>query len=269
MRAATLLWALLAAGAGTSLFMLKYEVQAQEQRLSSLRKDIVETQESIHVLKAEWSYLNDPARLREQAERHLGLHPLKPSQIVTIASLPMAEPKAEGPMAEAPQASKIAPVASPPPMIEPRKAPDRKDRVEQPARPTPQPQMPLPQMKAPARTMTASAGQTVKPPAVPAKPAAPAPSVRPEAKPRTAVAAAKPAARPAPVAQAIPAAAPARAPAPVAKAARGESYPAYASTPTPARGPAAPHVTTSGNGTLVITSPALSEPEMASTGARP
>ena len=93
-RAATVLWALLAALVGTGLFMLKYEVQAQEQRLANLRKDIVETQDSIHVLKAEWSYLNDPSRLREQAERYLGFHPIKPEQIATIANLPMAEPPA-------------------------------------------------------------------------------------------------------------------------------------------------------------------------------
>ena len=79
MRAATILWAALAAVAGTGLFMLKYEVQAQEQRLAGLHKDIMEAQEQIHVLKAEWSYLNEPARLREQTERHLGLHPLKPA----------------------------------------------------------------------------------------------------------------------------------------------------------------------------------------------
>ena len=92
MRIATVLWAVLAAIAGTSLFMLKYEVQAQEQRLSVLHKDIAETEESIHVLKAEWSYLNEPLRLREETERNLGMHPLKPGQIASIDSLPMAGP---------------------------------------------------------------------------------------------------------------------------------------------------------------------------------
>lgn len=91
-RAATLLWAVLAVIAGTGLFMLKYEVQGREHQLTKLRKEIVNTQESIHVLKAEWSYLNDPQRLREQAERHLGMHPLKPTQIGSIDALPMAQP---------------------------------------------------------------------------------------------------------------------------------------------------------------------------------
>lgn len=89
MRAATLLWALLATTAGAGLFLLKYQVQAEERHLKEVRKDIVGTEQSIHVLKAEWSYLNDPIRLREQAERHLAMHPMRANQIVTVESVPM------------------------------------------------------------------------------------------------------------------------------------------------------------------------------------
>lgn len=108
MRGATLLWAALAAAVGTGLFLLKYEVQGEEQRLHALHKDIVDTREEIHVLKAEWSYLNDPLRLREQAERHLGLHPLKPGQMASIEQVPMAVP-----------ASADAGVPSPRPALQP------------------------------------------------------------------------------------------------------------------------------------------------------
>ena len=89
MRAATFLWALLATIAGAGLFLLKYQVQAEERHLREVRKDIVGTEQSIHVLKAEWSYLNDPARLREQAERHLAMHPMRANQMVTIDTIPM------------------------------------------------------------------------------------------------------------------------------------------------------------------------------------
>lgn len=89
MRAATFLWALLATIAGAGLFLLKYQVQAEERHLKEVRKDIVGTEQSIHVLKAEWSYLNDPVRLREQAERHLAMHPMRANQMVTIDSIPM------------------------------------------------------------------------------------------------------------------------------------------------------------------------------------
>ena len=89
MRAATFLWALLATIAGAGLFLLKYQVQAEERHLREVRKDIVGTEQSIHVLKAEWSYLNDPLRLREQAERHLAMHPMRANQMVSIESVPM------------------------------------------------------------------------------------------------------------------------------------------------------------------------------------
>ena len=89
MRAATFLWALLATIAGAGLFLLKYQVQAEERHLREVRKDIAGTEQSIHVLKAEWSYLNDPVRLREQAERHLAMHPMRANQMVTIETIPM------------------------------------------------------------------------------------------------------------------------------------------------------------------------------------
>ena len=89
MRAATFLWALLATIAGAGLFLLKYQVQAEERHLREVRKDIAGTEQSIHVLKAEWSYLNDPVRLREQAERHLAMHPMRANQMVAIDTIPM------------------------------------------------------------------------------------------------------------------------------------------------------------------------------------
>jgi len=254
MRGATLLWAMLAIIAGTGLFLLKYEVQAQEQRLTSLRKDIIDSQEQIHVLKAEWSYLNEPQRLREQAERHLGLHPLKPSQIVTIASLPMADhrlsdpdpaPLQNEPVADD-QPIQAAPVAAAPPAVvhpdEPRKAPGITAAVT-PAKPVAPAAKPSPShqpAKAPAKSMTAQAHIAAKP---------------------VAVAKAKTADKPTAIALAKPAPAP--------KAASTPNYPSYPSYPSPPQ-PSAPTpvVTTTAN-VMVIKSPALAEPEMASTRARP
>jgi hypothetical protein len=226
MRVATILWALLAAAAGTSLFMLKYEVQSQEQRLSSLHKDIVEAKESIHVLKAEWSYLNDPSRLREQAERHLGLHPLKPSQIVTIASLPMNDgPSSQPPLAQsqiAPQPVPAPVVTIPPAPTVTRKAPGATAKGT-PA-PVPSPAKALPK---PARSMTATKGV----PTSAVKTAAHKPPVK-----TTTVATAKPVPSP---------------------------RPSYANAPE-----SVGTANTAAN-VMVIKSPALSDPEVASTRARP
>jgi len=86
---AALLWMLLALGAGLGLFVVKYEVQAMEERLVAINRQTVEDIESLRVLKAEWSYLNQPARLERLARRLLDLKPVAADQSVSIAQIPM------------------------------------------------------------------------------------------------------------------------------------------------------------------------------------
>jgi hypothetical protein len=64
-------------------------VQAEERHLRELHEDMAGAEQAIHVLRAEWSYLNDPLRLREQAEHHLNMRPMRANQIVTIDSIPL------------------------------------------------------------------------------------------------------------------------------------------------------------------------------------
>jgi len=64
-------------------------VKSQERELASLKAAIVSEQEAIRVLKAEWSYLNQPERLQTLAREHLPLTPTGASQIVVLASLPL------------------------------------------------------------------------------------------------------------------------------------------------------------------------------------
>ena len=87
-RPATLFWIVLAGCVGYGLYHLKNEVQARENELFRINRTILAEQEAIHVLRAEWSYLNQPARLEALASRDLKLQPTKPSQLGTIASLP-------------------------------------------------------------------------------------------------------------------------------------------------------------------------------------
>ena len=49
----TAVWMLLAMAAGGAMFMLKYRVQALEERLAVVNHDIVRNMEAVHVLKAE------------------------------------------------------------------------------------------------------------------------------------------------------------------------------------------------------------------------
>ena len=88
MRPAAFVSLVLAGALSLALFSLKYQVQDLEDELVDLNRTILADQEAIHVLKAEWSHLNDPRRLRSLARRHLGMKPVMPAQLATIADLP-------------------------------------------------------------------------------------------------------------------------------------------------------------------------------------
>ena len=121
-RPATLFWIVLAGCVGYGLYHLKNEVQAQEDELFRVNRTILAEQEAIHVLRAEWSYLNQPARLQALAARHLDLAPTKPGQLGTIAALPLphdaSAPPAlaaapAGPAPSRPAAPRVAAAAPP------------------------------------------------------------------------------------------------------------------------------------------------------------
>lgn len=85
----TFLWLLLAALAGYALFQVKYQVVSLEEELARLNAATLREQNQIHVLEAEWSYLNQPQRLEELNERFVHLKPINPAQYAAIASVPM------------------------------------------------------------------------------------------------------------------------------------------------------------------------------------
>ncbi|WP_374441587.1 hypothetical protein [Stella sp.] len=84
-------WIGLVCALGYGVFQVKYEVQEMEARLVQLQRGIVSEQQAIHVLRAEWSYLNQPARLETLAKRHLPLGPIAASQIGTIEDVPLRQ----------------------------------------------------------------------------------------------------------------------------------------------------------------------------------
>ena len=84
MRQTTILTLLLAAIMSVALFYLKYEVTELEQELDVLNRAIVKDQESIHVLKAEWSHLNGVDRIKDLASRYLEMKPTDPTRIKSL-----------------------------------------------------------------------------------------------------------------------------------------------------------------------------------------
>lgn len=79
----------LAALLGFALFKVKHEVQILETELTQIHRAILTGQEAIHVLNAEWSYLNRPRRLQKLNAKFLGFTPVSAERITTIEELPM------------------------------------------------------------------------------------------------------------------------------------------------------------------------------------
>ncbi len=79
----------LAALIGFGLFKVKHEVQLLETELTQLHRAILTDQESIHVLNAEWSYLNRPRHLQKLSVKFLGFTPVSAARITTIEKLPL------------------------------------------------------------------------------------------------------------------------------------------------------------------------------------
>ncbi len=76
-------------GLSIGLYDIKYRAEAAEKRANQIERDIASEQEGIRVLRAEWSYLNQPERIQELAKRYTTLEPLKAAQIGSFADVPM------------------------------------------------------------------------------------------------------------------------------------------------------------------------------------
>ncbi len=105
-RPATLILFVLSVVSGGVLFGVAFEVSALEERLFVLNQEITEDRDAIHVLRAEWSYLNQPERLEGLSQRYLDLQPLESSQLVVIAAVPARPDAVRAP-------TEIAPVEPP------------------------------------------------------------------------------------------------------------------------------------------------------------
>src|SRR5690349_11421047 len=82
-----LVWLVLASCIGWAVYQLKYEVAQLEKRLDRVNRQILSDQEAIQILKAEWSYLNQPAHLQTSAQKFLQLEPVLIKQMATVTQL--------------------------------------------------------------------------------------------------------------------------------------------------------------------------------------
>lgn len=82
-----LFWFSLVIIASLGLYRTSNRVQELDQQLRATNAAIDAEKQSLHVLKAEWVYLSNPARIEAAARRHLALRPTAPAQVATLDTL--------------------------------------------------------------------------------------------------------------------------------------------------------------------------------------
>lgn len=83
------LWFCLSILIGAVLFQTTQRVSDGRQKLAALTHDLQEEEETLRVLQAEWSYLNQPDRLEKLSREYLKLTPMKGQQFSRTDSIPM------------------------------------------------------------------------------------------------------------------------------------------------------------------------------------
>ena len=86
--AVIVLWMTLTCFVIFGTFILNIQVQDLETELARVNQNIQTDIKSIHVLKAEWSHLNTPSRLKKLASEHISLNKAKAEQIINYSALP-------------------------------------------------------------------------------------------------------------------------------------------------------------------------------------
>lgn len=80
-------------GSAAWVYRIKYEATWQAEEVSRLERQISRERAAIAVLTAEWTHLTRPDRIQAIAEKHIGLKPADPRQMVAAVDLPMRPPK--------------------------------------------------------------------------------------------------------------------------------------------------------------------------------
>jgi len=74
------------------LYLVKYRVQDVQLEVARAEAELAKERESLHLLNAEWAYLNRPERLEKLSQKYLALTPLESTQFISYTQLPEAPP---------------------------------------------------------------------------------------------------------------------------------------------------------------------------------
>ncbi len=93
--------------AAAYVYEIKFESTLRGERVAKMRGDIQRERDAIAALRAEWSTLENPARIQGLARRHLRLRPPDSAQYDSLDRLPERPPSIVQPAASDAIADKI------------------------------------------------------------------------------------------------------------------------------------------------------------------
>ncbi|MFN7185674.1 MAG: hypothetical protein ACK5WQ_06620 [Alphaproteobacteria bacterium] len=91
--------------AAFGVYLVKYTVQDMQREVAALDKELQQERELLHLLKAEWAYLNRPERLERLASRHLQMVPLEATTLPAVRAIPASYPPEQQQKNTSPSAS--------------------------------------------------------------------------------------------------------------------------------------------------------------------
>jgi hypothetical protein len=77
------------AGVAFGVYHIEARVEGLRAQLKSVNAQIVKDKEAIHILEAEWSYLNQPQRLSELSTKLLKYKNMDSARILRVSDIPM------------------------------------------------------------------------------------------------------------------------------------------------------------------------------------
>ncbi len=72
------------------LYRVKYEVQALKAQVAEASQQLEAEREALHVVAAEWAYLNRPSRLRALSSKYLSSSNMTVDSIAEIEAVPFS-----------------------------------------------------------------------------------------------------------------------------------------------------------------------------------
>jgi len=79
--------------AAAYVYRIKFDSTVQAERLAKIRGEVRRARDAVAALRAEWSELDNPARIEGLAKRHLQLKPIAPTQFDSLDRLPELPPQ--------------------------------------------------------------------------------------------------------------------------------------------------------------------------------